>query len=98
MDGKSWDAEQRPVHLDQLRHESFLALVTLDDHSSGNAEIPIKPGMPDPTTVQLDAYLEISGFALFTDRSDLQAGRVEVPDCERDGSLGRRLGGQGERD
>lgn len=69
MNSEGGDAQKGAVNAHKLRRE--VAVLIGDDDTSGQGEVAVKPGVPDTTTVGLNANLEISELVLLGHGPDL---------------------------
>ena len=67
-------------------HQSLsdIAIRTSNHYPTSYAQVTIKPGMPQTTSICLNAYLQEALTLLLTDRLDSQARRVRVRPYHRD--------------
>ena len=81
------DPQDRLIDLDQLLHKvGFAALTPLaNQDTTGNAQVPIKPAMPDAAAVRLDADLQVPVGGALADGLDSEAGRIGMRADHADG-------------
>mmetsp|Transcript_12076 Transcript_12076/g.29202 ORF Transcript_12076/g.29202 Transcript_12076/m.29202 type:complete len:421 (-) Transcript_12076:59-1321(-) len=101
VDGERRDAHDGPVNLHQLVRElrkgALASASTAHEHAAGDAQVAVKPGVPEPPAVVLDAHLEEAGAGRLGVGLELGARRVRVR-ADDDEALARCvLGTHGER-
>ena len=85
VDSQVRDAEDRALDLDET---ALVLAVLADDDAACERQIAVKPRVPEPTAVGLDADLEVAGLGPLRDRAHAQVRAVNVRRHDRHARAG----------